>query len=115
MGKIPHRLQREVFQHQRLGVVLSQPAASFLKACPDKETNLSCKHPKLEKLEQLGSQPQTIYAAIPVPGIVDQIVSWLNSRQLWYQHFYYGSVLLVPLFRYRMGVINPGLHLTISS
>ena len=116
MGTIPHRLQRDVVQHQRLGVVLSQPAASFLKAGPDKETVLSCKHPKLEKLEQLGSKPRAIHAANPVAGVVDQkLASRLNPPQPGCQHLNHRSGLLVSLLRFRMGVINPGLHLTISS
>ena len=77
---------------------------------------LSCKHPKLEKIEQLGSQAQAIHATNPVPGIVNQkLVSQLNPPQLGCQHLNQVPVLLVSLFRFRMGVINPGLHLTISS
>ena len=114
-GTIPDYLQGRIVQPQRLGVVLTQPAPAFRKAGLNKETILSGEHPELQKLKQLGSQPYTIHAADPVPGVLEQkLVTRPDPPHPWCQNLHHGTRLVVTFLRLRMGVVNPGLYLTIK-
>ena len=97
-------------------MVLSKPGPAFLNAGLHEKSILGGEHAEFQKLKQLSPQPQTIDTTNALHGVAKQQLGTRPSRvQPWCQHLHHGSGLLVSLLRFRMGVIDPGWNLVISS